>query len=162
MQASTATLHENPARTNSGDPSSNQVAYTFSLEDPDTPLLPYSAEQPVTITYHFESTSGRALPGGVPSGAQTAVIATGTSSKTVGVTLGDDNYDRHSPQDGFRLVIDSVTGNEALVKALQEHVKAGIAPYKYPRAIAFVPALPKTATGKLQRFALRQLAQGES
>ena len=50
----------------------------------------------------------------------------------------------------------------ALVKLLQEHVKASIAPYKYPRAIAFVPALPKTATGKLQRFALRRLAQGES
>ncbi|MEA3017946.1 MAG: 2-aminobenzoate-CoA ligase [Sphingomonadales bacterium] len=39
---------------------------------------------------------------------------------------------------------------------LQEHVKATIAPYKYPRDIAFVESLPKTATGKLQRFALRQ------
>ncbi|MEA3015080.1 MAG: 2-aminobenzoate-CoA ligase [Sphingomonadales bacterium] len=38
---------------------------------------------------------------------------------------------------------------------LQDHVKAAIAPYKYPREIAFVAALPKTATGKLQRFALR-------
>jgi len=38
---------------------------------------------------------------------------------------------------------------------LQDHVKAAIAPYKYPREIAFVDALPKTATGKLQRFALR-------
>lgn len=43
---------------------------------------------------------------------------------------------------------------EALVKTLQDHVKATIAPYKYPRAIAFVDALPKTATGKLQRHAL--------
>jgi 2-aminobenzoate-CoA ligase len=40
--------------------------------------------------------------------------------------------------------------------ALQEHVKATIAPYKYPRDVAFVEALPKTATGKLQRFALKQ------
>ncbi|HKR25482.1 MAG TPA: AMP-binding protein, partial [Allosphingosinicella sp.] len=39
--------------------------------------------------------------------------------------------------------------------ALQDHVKAAIAPYKYPREIAFVDALPKTATGKLQRYALR-------
>ena len=38
---------------------------------------------------------------------------------------------------------------------LQEHVKASIAPYKYPREVEFVEALPKTATGKLQRFALR-------
>lgn len=40
-------------------------------------------------------------------------------------------------------------------RALQDHVKATIAPYKYPRAIAFVTELPKTATGKLQRFKLR-------
>jgi len=40
---------------------------------------------------------------------------------------------------------------------LQDHVKAVIAPYKYPREIVFVEALPKTATGKLQRFALRGL-----
>lgn len=52
-------------------------------------------------------------------------------------------------------------GEATLAKALQEHVKAGIAPYKYPRAITFVPALPKTPTGKLQRFALRQMARGE-
>jgi 2-aminobenzoate-CoA ligase len=43
-----------------------------------------------------------------------------------------------------------------LAKALQEHVKAVIAPYKYPRDIEFVEALPKTATGKLQRYALRE------
>ena len=41
---------------------------------------------------------------------------------------------------------------------LQEHVKAAIAPYKYPREIEFVAALPKTATGKLQRFALREVS----
>jgi 2-aminobenzoate-CoA ligase len=45
------------------------------------------------------------------------------------------------------------------VAALQEHVKREIAPYKYPRAIEFVTQLPKTETGKLKRFALRQLAQ---
>ena len=44
---------------------------------------------------------------------------------------------------------------EALARALQDHVKATIAPYKYPRDVEFVEALPKTATGKLQRFALR-------
>jgi len=42
-----------------------------------------------------------------------------------------------------------------LAKTLQTHVKAVIAPYKYPREIEFVAELPKTATGKLQRFALR-------
>ena len=46
--------------------------------------------------------------------------------------------------------------NETLVKALQEHVKASIAPYKYPREIAFLASLPRTETGKLQRFRLKQ------
>jgi 2-aminobenzoate-CoA ligase len=44
---------------------------------------------------------------------------------------------------------------------LQDFVKAEIAPYKYPRAIEFVTELPKTATGKLQRFRLRQAAAAE-
>ena len=46
-------------------------------------------------------------------------------------------------------------GDIALVKELQDFVKQHIAPYKYPRVIEFVEALPKTATGKLQRKALR-------
>jgi 2-aminobenzoate-CoA ligase len=48
-------------------------------------------------------------------------------------------------------------GDAAMVKALQEHVKASIAPFKYPREIQFVDSLPRTETGKLQRFRLRQL-----
>ncbi len=48
-------------------------------------------------------------------------------------------------------------GDTAMVKALQEFVKATVAPYKYPRAVAFVPALPRTNTGKLQRFRLKEL-----
>lgn len=48
-------------------------------------------------------------------------------------------------------------GDGAMAKTLQEHVKATIAPYKYPREIEFVAALPRTETGKLQRFKLRQL-----
>jgi len=51
-------------------------------------------------------------------------------------------------------------GTPELATALQEFVKAAIAPYKYPRAIEFVAALPRTETGKLQRFALRRLAGG--
>jgi 2-aminobenzoate-CoA ligase len=46
-------------------------------------------------------------------------------------------------------------GDEAMVLRLQEHVKACIAPYKYPRSIEFRDALPRTETGKLQRFRLR-------
>jgi 2-aminobenzoate-CoA ligase len=45
------------------------------------------------------------------------------------------------------------------VKSLQDHVKATIAPYKYPRAVKFIDALPKTQTGKIQRFRLKPGAQ---
>lgn len=51
-----------------------------------------------------------------------------------------------------------VTADAALTKALQDYVKADIAPYKYPREIAYVDELPKTRTGKLQRFELRRMA----
>jgi 2-aminobenzoate-CoA ligase len=47
-------------------------------------------------------------------------------------------------------------GGEALVKELQDFAKAQIAPFKYPRAIEFVAAMPRTETGKLQRFRLRE------
>ena len=49
--------------------------------------------------------------------------------------------------------------SDALARALQEHVKAKLAPYKYPRWIEFRKELPKTATGKIQRFKLRAEAQ---
>jgi benzoate-CoA ligase len=47
----------------------------------------------------------------------------------------------------------------ALAAELQAFVKTRLAPYKYPRAIVFVPELPKTATGKIQRFRLREAAR---
>jgi benzoate-CoA ligase len=46
-------------------------------------------------------------------------------------------------------------GTESLKSALQQHVKDKLAPYKYPRWIEFMSELPKTATGKIQRFKLR-------
>ena len=51
-----------------------------------------------------------------------------------------------------------MTGDAAMIKTLQDHAKATVAPYKYPRAIEFVTELPKTQTGKLQRFELRRMA----
>jgi 2-aminobenzoate-CoA ligase len=44
------------------------------------------------------------------------------------------------------------------VAELQEFVKQRIAPYKYPRAVEFLAALPRTNTGKLQRYRLRDLS----
>ena len=48
-----------------------------------------------------------------------------------------------------------MTGDAVMVKRLQDHVKSVIAPYKYPRRVLFVDALPKTQTGKIQRFRLK-------
>ncbi|QPF93819.1 benzoate-CoA ligase family protein [Bradyrhizobium commune] len=59
----------------------------------------------------------------------------------------------------YVITVPGVTPDAKLAAELQEHVKREIAPYKYPRAIEFVTQLPKTETGKLKRFALRQLAQ---
>ena len=79
-----------------------------------------------------------------PSVAECAVIgapdeARGTIVKAIVV-----------PAPGF-------TPNETLIKELQDFVKSQIAPYKYPRAIDFVDSLPRTETGKIQRFKLRRL-----
>ncbi len=50
---------------------------------------------------------------------------------------------------------DGVAASAECVKRLQDHVKATIAPFKYPRSVKFIDALPKTQTGKIQRFRLR-------
>jgi len=50
------------------------------------------------------------------------------------------------------------SGDMALTRTLQEYVKAAVAPYKYPRAVDYVTSLPRTETGKLQRFELRRRA----
>jgi 2-aminobenzoate-CoA ligase len=56
----------------------------------------------------------------------------------------------------FVVVRDRPADEATFIKALQDHVKATIAPYKYPRAVELVAELPKTATGKLQRFRLKE------
>jgi acetyl-CoA synthetase len=50
---------------------------------------------------------------------------------------------------------DGFAASSELISELQDHVKRETAPYKYPRIVEFAPELPKTATGKIQRFKLR-------
>ena len=54
---------------------------------------------------------------------------------------------------------EGVPGGDGTVKSLQQYVKQAIAPYKYPRAVEFVPSLPRNASGKLQRVELRRWAR---
>ena len=70
--------------------------------------------------------------------------------------IGRPDEERGMVVKAFCVLRPGQTGDAALVKALQDHVKATIAPYKYPREIEFVASLPRTETGKLQRFRLRQ------
>jgi 2-aminobenzoate-CoA ligase len=56
----------------------------------------------------------------------------------------------------FVVLKEGFAPDEAMTRELQDHVKRTIAPYKYPRAVEYTPALPRTETGKLQRFRLRQ------
>ena len=58
----------------------------------------------------------------------------------------------------YVVLIPGASGDEVMTLRLQTHVKATIAPYKYPRSIHYVDSLPKTETGKIQRFQLRKNA----
>jgi 2-aminobenzoate-CoA ligase len=70
--------------------------------------------------------------------------------------IGAPDSERGQIVTAFVVLKAGVKGDADCVKRLQDHVKAVIAPYKYPRSVKFVDALPKTQTGKVQRFKLRQ------
>ncbi len=69
--------------------------------------------------------------------------------------IGAPDEERGQIVKAFVVLRPPAAPSEALAAELQEHVKHTIAPYKYPRAIEFVEALPKTHTGKLQRYKLK-------
>ena len=75
--------------------------------------------------------------------------------------VGDEDEDRLTKPRAYVVLVDSTLGSLELVKELKEYVKSKLAPFKYPRWIEFVGELPKTATGKIQRFKLRQKAKIE-
>ena len=60
--------------------------------------------------------------------------------------------------EAYVVLKDGVAGGDRVAQELMQHCKSQLAPYKFPRLIHFVRELPKTATGKIQRFRLRQLA----
>ena len=69
--------------------------------------------------------------------------------------IGKPDADRGQIVHAFVVLGPGHSGDAGMVKALQDHVKQTVAPYKYPREITFVDKLPRTQTGKLQRFKLR-------
>jgi 2-aminobenzoate-CoA ligase len=69
--------------------------------------------------------------------------------------------DRGSIVCAFVVLRQGAAGGDTLAKEIQEHVKAALAPYKYPREIRFVAQLPRNSSGKLQHFALRRQLETE-
>jgi len=70
--------------------------------------------------------------------------------------VGRVDHENLIKPEAFVVLKEGQVGNDALAAALTDFCKAGLAPYKYPRWINFVTELPKTATGKIQRFLLRK------
>ena len=74
--------------------------------------------------------------------------------------VGDPDEERGQVVTAYVVLKPGHETNAAMVEALQDFVKANIAPFKYPRRVHFVTHLPRTETGKLQRFKLRQMSKG--
>jgi 2-aminobenzoate-CoA ligase len=72
--------------------------------------------------------------------------------------VGLDDEERGQLVSAFIVLKDGFSASAELTKDLQDFVKANIAPYKYPRRVEYIDALPKTETGKIQRFRLKDLA----
>ena len=70
--------------------------------------------------------------------------------------IGVPDTERGHIVEAHVVLVDRRAACDAMAKLLQEHVKKVIAPYKYPRSIVFTDALPKTESGKIQRFRLKQ------
>lgn len=89
------------------------------------------------------------------SGAEVEGVLLQHASVAECAVVGLPSEERGQIVAAYVVLRDGAANDEAMKHELQELVKAQIAPYKYPRAIEFVPALPKTITGKIQRSALR-------
>ncbi|QPC43187.1 benzoate-CoA ligase family protein [Kaustia mangrovi] len=76
--------------------------------------------------------------------------------------IGVPDAERGQVVKAYVVLAGEARGDAGLVRTLQEHVKAELAPYKYPRQVEFIDKLPKTETGKLQRFRLREMAASAS
>ncbi len=90
-----------------------------------------------------------------------SILASHSSVLESGV-VGVPNKEGLIKPRAYVVLKDKQDASEELVKELQTFVKTNTQPHKYPRTVIFVDELPKTATGKIQRYKLRQTAQAES
>jgi acetyl-CoA synthetase len=88
-----------------------------------------------------------------PFEVESALVAHAAVAEAAVVAAPDE--ERGSVVRAVVVLRDGYAASEALAAELQEHVKAQTAPYKYPRVVDFAAELPKTASGKVRRAALR-------
>jgi 2-aminobenzoate-CoA ligase len=89
---------------------------------------------------------------------EAALLACAEVRECAVIGVADD--ERGQIVEAHVVLADGIVADEATRKRLQDFVKATIAPYKYPRSVRFLDALPKTQTGKIQRFRLRSADGG--
>ena len=108
--------------------------------------------------FHFAArTDGMILSGGYNiAGPEVEAALLSHPAVAEVAVIGAPDTERGEIVQAHIVLADGHADDAATVKTLQDHIKATIAPYKYPRSIVFTAALPKTATGKIQRFRLKQ------
>ena len=108
---------------------------------------------------HYEArTDDMILTGGYNvSGLEVEAVLLEHPSVRECAVVGSPDPDRGAIVKAFVALSDGAAGESSLAEELQDYVKSQISAFKYPRAIEFVDALPLTATGKIQRGALRAL-----
>lgn len=89
------------------------------------------------------------------AGPEVEAALLGHESVSECAVIGAPDPERGHIVQAHVVLIDGANAGDELSAALQAHVKSVIAPYKYPRSVVFCDSLPKTATGKIQRFRLK-------
>ena len=89
-----------------------------------------------------------------PSEVEEALLSAPEVEETA--VVGADDPERGRIVRAYVVLRDGATPGDASAQRLKDHVRARISPYKTPRSVVFLAALPRTATGKLQRFKLRE------
>ncbi len=108
--------------------------------------------------YHFAARSDDMIvsAGYNIAGPEVEAALLGHEAVSECAVIGAADDERGQIVEAYVVLNDGFERGEAQIKLLKDHVKAMLAPYKYPRSIKFVDDLPKTQTGKIQRFRLRE------
>jgi benzoate-CoA ligase len=115
----------------------------------------YSQDKDGYFVYGGRSDDMLKVSGIYVSPAEVEAALVGHEAVLEAAVVGAEDENKLIKPKAFVVLKAGRQGDGAMKAALQQHVKDRLAPYKYPRWIEFLPELPKTATGKIQRFKLR-------